>query len=112
MFLDEATIRARAGSGGSGAVSFRHEKHVPRGGPDGGTGGRGGSVVLVADPGVGSLAWLADHPHQRAEPGAPGSGNNRSGRDGADRTLRVPVGTLVRDEDGVVLADLASEGDR
>src|SRR5437867_4876770 len=108
MFVDEARILVAGGRGGDGAVTFHREKYRPRGGPDGGTGGRGGSVVLVADPGVGSLAWLADHPHQRAEPGAPGSGNNRSGRDGADRTPRVPVGTLVRDEDGVGPADLAS----
>src|SRR5687768_8753576 len=112
MFVDEARILVAGGRGGDGAVTFHREKYRPKGGPDGGSGGRGGSVVLAADPGVGSLSWLSDHPHQRAEPGAPGSGNNRTGRDGADLTLRVPVGTVVHDDEGVLLADLASEGDR
>jgi GTPase len=112
MFVDEARILVAGGRGGDGAVTFHREKYRPKGGPDGGNGGHGASVVLVADAGVGSLAWLADHPHQRADPGASGSANNRSGRDGAELTLRVPVGTVVRDDEGVLLADLASDGDR
>lgn len=112
MLVDEARVLVSGGRGGDGAVTFHREKYRPKGGPDGGNGGRGGSVVLVADAGTGSLAWLADHPHQRAETGAPGAGNNRTGGDGAELTLRVPVGTVVRDDEGVLLADLASEGDR
>lgn len=112
MFVDEARILVAAGRGGDGAVTFHREKYRPNGGPDGGNGGRGGSVVLVADVGVGSLSWLSDHPHQRAEQGAQGSGNNRSGRDAADLVLQVPVGTVVHDEEGVLLADLASIDDR
>ena len=112
MFVDEARVSVAAGRGGDGAVSFHREKYRPRGGPDGGNGGRGGSVVLVADDGVGSLAWLRDHPHQRAADGSPGRSNNRSGADGADLTLTVPVGTVVRDDEGRVLADLPAAGDR
>jgi GTP-binding protein len=112
MFVDEARVLVAGGRGGDGAVTFHREKYKPKGGPDGGNGGRGGSVVFVAGTGINSLAWLADHPHQRAEGGAPGSGNNRNGRDAEELTLPVPVGTVVHDDDGVVLADLASEGDR
>src|SRR2546428_592594 len=112
MFVDEARVSVAAGRGGDGAVSFHREKYQPRGGPDGGNAGRGGSVVLVADGGVGSLAWLRDHPHQRAADGSPGRSNNRSGADGADLTLRVPAGTVVRDDEGRVLADLPAAGDR
>ncbi|MGH2722447.1 MAG: GTPase ObgE [Actinomycetota bacterium] len=112
MFVDEARILVAGGRGGDGAVTFHREKYKPKGGPDGGHGGRGGSVVLVAETSINSLAWLADHPHQRAADGAPGAGNNRHGRDAEDLLLRVPVGTVVHDDDGVVLADLASEGNR
>src|SRR5256886_3693399 len=112
MFVDEARLFVAAGRGGDGAVSFHREKYRPRGGPDGGNAGRGGSVVLVADGGVGSLAWLKDHPHQRAADGSPGRSNNRSGADGADLTLKVPAGTVVRDDEGRVLADLPAPGDR
>src|SRR2546423_15529722 len=102
MFVDEARLFVAAGRGGDGAISFHREKYRPRGGPDGGNGGRGGSVVLIADDGVGSLAWPRDHPHQRAADGSPGRSNNRSGGHGADLTPRVPAGTLVPDDEGRV----------
>lgn len=110
MFVDEARVFVAGGRGGSGAVSFRREKYRPKGGPDGGTGGRGGSVLLVTDPNVGSLASLRDHPHQRAKEGKAGSGNNRTGAEAEDLILPVPVGTVVAGEDGTMLADLASPG--
>ena len=112
-FVDECLVHVRGGDGGNGAVSFRREAHVPRGGPDGGDGGRGGSVVLVADPNVGSLLDLRRSPHVRAERGGHGSGMGRTGADGGDRVVPVPLGTLVReDATGAVLADLVAEGQR
>ena len=110
MFVDETTIEVTAGRGGDGVTSFHREKYKPRGGPDGGDGGRGGDVVLVADPGVGTLVEYHFHPHQRAGRGAHGQGSNRKGADGDSRTLPVPVGTLVRDTDGELLADLDRPG--
>ena len=104
MFVDETTIEVTAGRGGDGVTSFHREKYRPRGGPDGGDGGRGGDVVLAADPGVGTLVEYHFHPHQRAGRGAHGQGSNRKGADGDDRVLPVPVGTLVRDTDGALLA--------
>ncbi|HEY4937735.1 MAG TPA: GTPase ObgE, partial [Actinomycetota bacterium] len=112
MFVDEARVQVTAGRGGDGSVSFHREKYQPRGGPDGGNGGRGGSVVFVAGDGVGSLSWLKDHPHQKTHDGKPGASNNRSGADADDLILAVPAGTVVRDEDGHVLADLPAPGDR
>jgi len=112
MFVDEARVQVAAGRGGDGSVSFHREKYQPRGGPDGGNGGRGGSVVFVAGDGVGSLSWLRDHPHQRTADGGPGRSYNRSGADAADLILAVPAGTVVRDDEGRVLADLPAPGDR
>ncbi|HEU5002460.1 MAG TPA: GTPase ObgE [Actinomycetota bacterium] len=112
MFVDEAQIMVAAGRGGDGAVTFHREKYQPRGGPDGGNGGRGGSVILVATDGVGSLSWLRDHPHQKAASGTPGGGNHRNGADAGDLTLAVPPGTVVHDSGGQLLADLARPGDR
>ena len=113
MFIDEAKLTVRAGKGGNGCVAFRREKFVPRGGPSGGDGGRGGSVILAAD---GSLQTLMDIPQRtvyQAENGRPGEGSNKQGRKGADCTLKVPVGTIVRDADeGIILKDLAVETDQ
>lgn len=112
-FVDEATIRVEAGRGGNGCMSFRREKFVPRGGPDGGDGGDGGSVYLLADA---SLNTLIDYRFQRkyrAESGQGGAGSNCNGKKGADMLLKVPVGTTVIDEDtGEVLGDLTEAGQR
>jgi GTP-binding protein len=102
----------KAGDGGAGAVSFRREAHVPEGGPDGGDGGKGGDVWLVADRGVASLLAFKDHPHRRAGSGAHGQGKGRHGRSGADLEVPVPEGTVVRGQDGTVLADLSEAGQR
>jgi GTPase len=112
-FVDECTVHVRGGAGGNGSVSFRREAHVPRGGPDGGDGGQGGDVVLLADHNVTSLIDLHRAPHRRGESGEHGAGMNRTGRDAPDVVVRVPVGTVVRDRDsGQVLADLVREGQR
>jgi GTPase len=112
-FVDECTVHVRGGDGGNGSVSFRREAHVPRGGPDGGDGGRGGDVVLVADENTTSLLDLHRSPHQRGANGTHGAGMNRTGRDGEDLLLLVPVGTVVRDRDHrAVLADLVEHGQR
>src|SRR5512134_2298038 len=113
-FVDEVEVSVQAGAGGSGRVGFRREKYVPRGGPDGGDGGRGGDVVLVADRNLGTLLDHRMRAEVRAEPGAAGSGSNRTGADGATAVVRVPVGTLVYDvaDPSRPLADLASDGAR
>ena len=111
-FVDEAQVHVKAGDGGAGAVSFRREAHVAKGGPDGGDGGRGGDVWLVADRNVASLYGFRDHPHRRAGNGVHGMGKGRHGRDGADLEVPVPEGTVVRDAAGEVVADLATAGDR
>jgi GTP-binding protein len=111
-FVDEAQLAAKAGDGGAGAVSFRREAHVSRGGPDGGDGGSGGDVWLVADRNVASLLAFRDHPHRKAENGAHGQGKKKHGAAGADLVIPVPEGTQVKDRDGVLLADLAHAGDR
>jgi len=111
LFVDEAVIHVRGGKGGSGCVSFRRELFVPKGGPDGGDGGHGGSVYLVAEDGIDTLLDLAGRHHYRAENGRPGSGNNRRGRDGRDIYVRVPTGTLVYDANtGRLLKDLVRPG--
>ena len=112
MFIDETTLEVTAGRGGDGVTAFHREKYRPRGGPDGGDGGHGGDVVLAADPSVATLVEYHFHPHQRARKGTHGQGNNRKGSHGDDRLLPVPVGTMVRDEDGRLLADLATPGAR
>ncbi len=116
MFVDEVDIRVAAGDGGKGCVSFRREKFVPRGGPDGGDGGRGGSVWLRANTHLNTLISLKFHPLCRAERGAHGEGSNRTGRSGGDLYVEVPPGTLVYavSEDGDTLeplADLTEEGE-
>jgi GTP-binding protein len=113
MLVDSARIHVSAGAGGAGCVSFRREKYVPKGGPDGGDGGRGGSVILEVDPHVRTLLDCREQPRYRAEKGRPGAGNKRTGRDGGDLLVRVPPGTVVRDpESGDVVADLVRGGDR
>ena len=111
-FVDEAQLHVKAGDGGAGAVSFRREAHVPRGGPDGGDGGKGGDVWLVASRDVASLLAFKDHPHRRADNGVHGAGRGRHGRNGADVFVKVPEGTVVKDREGNVVADLVNEGDR
>lgn len=110
-FVDEANLCVRGGDGGAGSVSFRREAHVPRGGPDGGDGGRGGDLWLFADREVASLLAFRDRPHRRAANGAHGMGRGRHGAGGADLRVPVPEGTVVRDADGNLLADLTSAGD-
>jgi len=111
MFIDQVKIFVKAGRGGDGAVSFRHEKGVPKGGPDGGHGGRGGNVTLVAEAGLTTLSYFRFHPINRAGNGEPGAGARRQGKSGAERELRVPVGTLVKDAaTGRVLCDLVKPG--
>src|SRR5260370_40244507 len=111
-FVDEAQINVGGGDGGAGAVSFRREAHVPRGGPDGGDGGSGGDVWLIADHHVSSLLAFRDHPHRAATSGTHGAGKGRHGARGVDLDVPVPSGTVVRDRAGTVLADLTNPGDR
>jgi GTP-binding protein len=111
MFIDEVHIDVKAGDGGRGAVSFRREKYVPRGGPDGGNGGRGGSIWFVARGNQNTLVAYRYHPSFKAERGRHGEGSQRTGRDGEDLELPVPPGTLIYDEDnGELLGDLREEG--
>jgi GTPase len=112
MFHDRATVRVIAGRGGDGGLSFRREKHVPKGGPDGGDGGRGGDVVLVADPDLRDLSAFRSKRRFQGGRGQPGRGSGKHGGDGADVELPVPVGTQVVDEAGQSVADLASPGGR
>ena len=111
-FVDRVVIHARAGNGGNGCASVHREKFKPLGGPDGGNGGRGGSIVLVVDPQVHTLLDFHFHPHVDAPSGKQGMGNNRDGAAGADLEVRVPDGTVVLDEDGRLLADLVGAGTR
>jgi GTP-binding protein len=113
MFRDEVTLRMKAGDGGTGIVSFLREKWMPKGGPAGGDGGRGGDVVLIADENYSTLYHLIHTPRYVAESGLPGGKKNCSGKMGLDLLVRVPVGTLVRDvERNALLKDLARNGDR
>lgn len=110
-FVDEVTVFARAGRGGDGSASLLREPFKPKGGPDGGDGGRGGDVVFEVSLGVRDLSSLADHPQPRAGSGKPGGPNRRTGAEGEDLVIAVPDGTLVFDDDGL-LADLVGEGAR
>lgn len=113
MFIDEAEIYVKAGGGGGGAVSFRREKYVPRGGPDGGHGGRGGSVYIEVDENLNTLIDLVGHHHWRAEAGRSGAGQNSTGRSGRDKIIRVPPGTLIYDKNtSLQLKDLTEPGQR
>jgi GTP-binding protein len=113
VFVDEVEIHVRAGDGGRGCVSFRREKYVPRGGPNGGDGGRGGSVILEADEGLGTLLDFRYKRHYTARRGGHGEGSDRHGANGGDLVLRVPVGTTVRQPSaGVLLGDLIADGEQ
>ena len=113
MFVDEVEIQVRGGDGGRGCISFRREKYVPRGGPDGGDGGDGGSVILEADEGLTTLLDFRYRRHYAAPRGGHGEGSDRHGRNGADLVLRVPVGTVARErEGGLQLGDLTRHDQR
>lgn len=110
QFVDYVKIYVKAGDGGRGCVSFRREKYVPRGGPDGGDGGKGGDVIVKASS---ELHTLLDHRYQKtykAQRGQHGQGSNKTGKDGEDLIIKVPVGTVVKLENGEILADLDEEG--
>jgi len=112
-FVDEATIRVQAGNGGHGCLSFRREKYVERGGPDGGDGGHGGSVYLVAEPSLNTLADFRVARKFRAESGQGGAGRNKTGRSGDDLDVLIPCGTVVHDVDtGELICDLTEPGQR
>ncbi len=110
-FVDEVQVNLRGGDGGAGSVSFRREAHVPKGGPDGGDGGKGGDVIVRADRNVASLLAFRDHPHRRAGSGKHGAGKQRHGARGDDLVVAVPEGTVVKTRDGRMLADLVHHGD-
>jgi GTP-binding protein len=113
MFIDRAKIHVQGGNGGNGVTAFRREKFVPRGGPSGGDGGRGGDVILVADASLNTLLHLRYNPQHVAERGSHGEGSNRSGHTGADLIVRVPVGTQIFDAaTGDLLHDLSHPDDR
>ena len=111
-FVDEAQLHVKAGDGGAGAVAFRREAHVDKGGPDGGDGGRGGDVWLVASTNQSSLLGFRDHPYRKAGDGGHGGGKKKHGARGPDLEVPVPVGTRARSGDGALLADLVGVGDR
>ena len=111
MFIDQVKVYLKAGRGGDGAVSFRREKGVPKGGPDGGHGGHGGHVLLVAEKDLATLAYYRFHPVNRAKNGEPGARARKQGKRGANLELRVPVGTVVKDAvTGRILCDLIEPG--
>lgn len=108
MFVDTAKVKLQAGKGGDGAVSFRHEIYIPKGGPDGGDGGKGGSIIFRADKDTNTLLDFRYNPELKAEDGRNGSGQRSAGRSGKDLIVEVPIGTVVR-RDGEILADLAED---
>lgn len=110
MFVDEVRIFVQAGSGGQGSVAFRREKFVPNGGPAGGDGGRGGDIIFVAESGLTTLVDFRHQRHFRARGGEPGGNNNRHGADADDVVVRVPIGTVVTDDEGRLVADLVEPG--
>ena len=113
MFIDRVTIKLNAGKGGNGAVAWRREKYIPKGGPFGGNGGFGGSVVIQADSSLHSLDWFRNRSQLKAENGRPGGTGCRKGREGKDLVLKVPCGTLVKDaETGALIADLTKPGEK
>src|SRR5579875_3007787 len=109
-FIDHVTVLATAGDGGDGRTSFRHEKYVDRGGPDGGDGGDGGDVVFVASRNQNTLVSFRYHRELTAEPGEAGGKTRRHGRSGKDLRVEVPVGTIVTAAEGLILGDLTEDG--
>lgn len=113
MFYDQAKIYVKGGDGGAGAVAFRREKYVPEGGPSGGDGGRGGNVIFVADEGLRTLVDFRYKRHYKADRGEHGQGKNMHGKGGEDLVVRIPVGTVLKDDDnGEIIADLTEHGQR
>ena len=113
MFIDRAKIHVRGGDGGNGVTAFRREKFVPRGGPSGGDGGRGGSVYIEATEGLNTLLHFRYNPEYQADRGRHGEGSKRHGQDGEDIVIQVPVGTIVTDElTGEVIHDFTRAGER
>lgn len=113
MFYDQAKIYVKGGDGGAGAVAFRREKYVPEGGPSGGDGGRGGKVIFIADEGLRTLVDFRYKRHYKADRGEHGQGKNMHGKSGEDMSVRIPVGTVVKDADtGEILADLIEHGQK
>ncbi|MCS5719848.1 GTPase ObgE [Herbiconiux sp. CPCC 205763] len=111
-FVDHVTLHLKAGHGGNGCVSVRREKFKPLAGPDGGNGGHGGDIVLVSDPQTTTLLGFHRHPHQSSDNGGPGMGDHRAGGNGGELELAVPIGTVVKDADGVELIDMSEPGMR
>jgi len=113
MFIDEATVRVKAGDGGNGCVAFRREKFVPRGGPSGGDGGKGGDVIMESSERHNTLVHFRFNPEYKSERGRHGEGSNKTGREGEDVVLKVPVGTIVYDaESGETVHDFSNADDR
>lgn len=113
MFVDTVQLELSAGKGGNGVIAWRREKYIPKGGPAGGDGGHGGSIILEADPQIPSLENLRNRRIIKAENGMPGGPNNRTGKNGLDRVLKIPMGTLLKDlKTGLVLCDFTQEGQR
>ena len=111
-FVDEALITVEAGNGGAGCLSFRREKYIPKGGPDGGDGGHGGSVILMADENLNTLIDYRFQPRYRADNGRPGAGRNKTGAGGSDLVLKVPVGTAIyNDETDTLVGEVVADGD-
>jgi len=110
MFVDYIKIRLKAGDGGDGSRSFRREKYIPDGGPDGGDGGRGGSIYFKVDKDQNTLTRFRYNMLYRAEDGKPGEGQKKTGRSGDDLVILVPKGTVILDKDGKVMADISEEG--
>src|SRR6187397_322347 len=109
-FVDRVVLHVAAGNGGHGVASVKREKFKPLGGPDGGNGGKGGSVILAVDPQSTTLLDYHHTPHRKATNGKPGGGDERNGADGADLVLPVPEGTVVKDRDGRIVVDLVTMG--
>src|SRR5215813_7401450 len=112
MFIDEATIRVKAGDGGNGCMAFRREKFVPRGGPSGGDGGKGGDIIMESSERHNTLVHFRFNPEHKAERGRHGEGSNKTGREGVDVVLKVPVGTIVYDDETGEKAFDFSEADQ